>query len=737
MGLLSDPEYGSVKWVKVLKRIHRPLCFLCYFAAIAWFFMLGNKEFNNETYFSENALLPGLVTNEFNAEQDAKQYYNELNQELADKYSDTDEIPVPWLVAKMSQLHLEVHTHNFTLEFPLGGKQIFKGVNVYGILRAPRTSSHEAIVVTAPHTSISSHHKGTTAGIALMLAFAKFARPQKYWAKDIIFLVTEHEQLGMQAWLEAYHGLNNNAETFYTSLGSFWRPSVATWAYEKLGNILHWTNNKKCLDPGKLKARSGSIQAAINLEFHTPNIKYIEVKVEGLNGQLPNLDLVNLVHKLCVKSGIHHSYKHSYSWIRNRDKMADWKNSIKTMLSMVFTQIIGVPTGNHGLFHRFGIEAVTLEGRDAGDPAGVPPKVNVLTSANFYRLAVPLESVLRSLNNLLERFHQSYFFYLLAATNRFISIGQYMPCLCLLCVAMLVRALSLWVTIQQDGGDGTQSETQSETEDSEWSTEGSSDSDVPVGQNQELRLRKKNNKLDKKKKDMNLLHESPKKEKPSPKKKRSKLSIVKVGKNFLILHLLGYAVMQSPPLFTFIGRRFFDQFSERSLYYGLFAAAMFLSGYTLTIPFAMTREEMVLTNILALVELATVCLAVGMHNFSLGLAIAVMYTPLALWAKASKIGETKMFTISYVLKIVMTIFLHPYWFVTINMISYSHILFPEEGIFDMVSRGTDAASQAIMFAVTDSLIYGNWLFNVVTTTILPTWFMFWQLTVYNVVQFSD
>ena len=28
---------------------------------------------------------------------------------------------------------------------------------------------------------------------------------QKYWAKDVIFLVTEHEQLGIQAWLEAYH----------------------------------------------------------------------------------------------------------------------------------------------------------------------------------------------------------------------------------------------------------------------------------------------------------------------------------------------------------------------------------------------------------------------------------------------------------------------------------------------------------------------------------------------------
>ena len=31
---------------------------------------------------------------------------------------------------------------------------------------------------------------------------------QKYWAKDIIMLVTEHEQVGMPAWLEAYHGVS-------------------------------------------------------------------------------------------------------------------------------------------------------------------------------------------------------------------------------------------------------------------------------------------------------------------------------------------------------------------------------------------------------------------------------------------------------------------------------------------------------------------------------------------------
>ena len=36
-----------------------------------------------------------------------------------------------------------------------------------------------------------------------------FILEQKYWAKDIIFLVSEHEQLGVQAWLEAYHGTSS------------------------------------------------------------------------------------------------------------------------------------------------------------------------------------------------------------------------------------------------------------------------------------------------------------------------------------------------------------------------------------------------------------------------------------------------------------------------------------------------------------------------------------------------
>uniref|UniRef100_A0A2A4JZN8 Glycosylphosphatidylinositol anchor attachment 1 protein n=1 Tax=Heliothis virescens TaxID=7102 RepID=A0A2A4JZN8_HELVI len=713
MGLLSDPEYGSVKWVRVLKRVHGPLCFLCYVGALVWFVMLGNKEFNNETYFSENALLPGLVTNEFNGENSAKQFFNEFMLELEDKYDDLDDMPVPWLVAKMSQIHLEVYTHNFTLNYPLGQGQVYKGTNVYGILRAPRTSSLEAIVVTAPYRSLSTHQKGTAAGIALMLAFAKFARPQKYWAKDIIFLVTEHEQLGMQAWLEAYHGLQNDVETFHTSLGSFWKPGTPSLDFGKYLPGFDWMgDHKKCLNPGKLKGRSGSIQAAINLEFATPKIKYIEVKIEGLNGQLPNLDLVNLVHKLCLKSGIHHSFRNSYSWMRGRNKMDDWMNSFRTMFDMVITQIDGVPDGNHGLFHRFGIEAVTLEGREANDPAGAAPRAQALSAANFYRLGVALESILRSLNNLLERFHQSYFFYLLAATHRFISIGQYMPSLCLLCVAMLIRALSLWVSIQQDGDDETDKPADKKTNKHKHKEDKDKDSDSELPGDDEIKEVKKVRK---------------------PKKKDDlSMSVVNIGANYLLVHVIGYAVMNCPLILSQIGAHYYDKPSEVSVFYGLITVSVLLTFITPFLPRLLRKgrisyEELSLVNILLLIELSTVCLTVGMHNFSLGFVIAVVYTPLALMCSVVVKGAGIASTFYLMIKRIVCLLIHPLAAVSICMISYSKVLFPEEPFFEMLGRGSDAAIQALMFSIVDSMLYGNWLFNLASAVILPIWMIFWQI----------
>lgn len=69
------------------------------------------------TYFSENALLPGLVKGEFDEDAVAKVYQSELLDEAA-RYPDG--MPFSWLLAKFQQLNLDTYTHNFTLNSPLG-----------------------------------------------------------------------------------------------------------------------------------------------------------------------------------------------------------------------------------------------------------------------------------------------------------------------------------------------------------------------------------------------------------------------------------------------------------------------------------------------------------------------------------------------------------------------------------------------------------------------------------------
>lgn len=213
----------------------------------------------------------------------------------------------------------------------------------------------------------------------------------------------------MQAWLEAYKGTNE----------------------QNAGSILN---------AGTLDDRAGSIQAAINLELQAFDTEFVDIKIEGLNGQLPNLDLVNLVQRIALKEGIPCGHQKT-SKKRQTGSTSNQMRNFRHMLTMVLTQASGVPNGNHGLFHRYGIEAVTLEGYKT-DSTNSQRK-----SSGAGALLRLIEGVSRSINNLLERFHQSFFFYLIVSSDRFVSIGDYMPCLALMVAALLVKALIQWLSI--------------------------------------------------------------------------------------------------------------------------------------------------------------------------------------------------------------------------------------------------------------------------------------------------
>ena len=56
--------------------------------------------------------------------------------------------------------------------------QKFYGQNVYGVLRAPRAGSTEAVVLSVPYRPPEAEGERTTGGMALMLALAKAFRSE-------------------------------------------------------------------------------------------------------------------------------------------------------------------------------------------------------------------------------------------------------------------------------------------------------------------------------------------------------------------------------------------------------------------------------------------------------------------------------------------------------------------------------------------------------------------------------
>uniref|UniRef100_A0A3Q1ET15 GPI-anchor transamidase component GPAA1 n=1 Tax=Acanthochromis polyacanthus TaxID=80966 RepID=A0A3Q1ET15_9TELE len=310
-------------------------------------------------------------------------------------------MPVEWLMKTMQARGLEVYTQRFsrTLPFPDENKERYmvKGTNVYGILRAPRAPRTEALVLSAPCTPGDNNNQA----VGLLLGLAQYFRNQIYWAKDIIFLVNEHDLIGMQAWLEGYHHTNTT--------GMDWSP---------------------------LQGRGGSIQAALSLELSSDVVTSMDLVLEGLNGQLPNLDLANLFYAFCQKIGVLCTIQGKLQ--RNDwDSVSGYSHAVQTMMLMVMKQASGRSWGDHGLFLRYHIEAATIKGINSFRQY----KTDITTIGRL------LEGMYRKLNNLLERLHQSYFFYLMPSLSHFVSIGYYMPAFGLLAVILLLRALDLWVQL--------------------------------------------------------------------------------------------------------------------------------------------------------------------------------------------------------------------------------------------------------------------------------------------------
>ena len=265
--------------------------------------------------------------------------------------------------------------------------------NVYAILQGPRADATEAIVLIAAWRNMADEVNNS--GVALILTLARYFKRWSLWSKDIIFLIPGDSTTGPQAWVDAYH--DEHDERYVQSL----------------------------------KIKSGALQGAVALDYPAgpwgQRYDKLHVVYDGTNGQLPNLDLFNTAVQIATgQMGID-------CIIQNAWKQDDtYKERLQTMLQGMLSQGLGHATGPHSSFIPYHVDAITLI--TVGD--GWHDEMS---------LGKTVESLVRSLNNILEHLHQSFFFYLLLHSKRFVSIGTYLPSAMLIAINFSISAMALWV----------------------------------------------------------------------------------------------------------------------------------------------------------------------------------------------------------------------------------------------------------------------------------------------------
>ncbi|KIV96354.1 hypothetical protein PV10_00235 [Exophiala mesophila] len=387
-----------------LLRIPPYLSLLAVIGGVIWILLLPLQEYSRRTYISENALLPGQVHTYFGGSEQHifRAYKHELSTVFEAPHSNGTSSPQETRLvqdsksAKIQQLFQSagLKTARQRYSYTSSGNT-YEGENVHAILHAPRGDGTEAIVLLAAMSNIDGAKNIN--GVTLLISLARYFKRWSLWSKDIIFLVTPDSTTGPQAWMDAYHSTHDPTHVQAISL------------------------------------KSGAIQGVICIDYPFEHrFEDFHIAYDGINGALPNLDLFNTAVTIAsgqMGIGASIQFQHEYT---QKENQASYPARLHTLVKGMSSQALGHATGPHSSFMSYHIDAITLTAIGNG-------------WQDEMAFGRTVESICRSLNNLLEKLHQSFFFYLLMQTNRFVSIGTYLPSAMAIAASYTIMAIHLWV----------------------------------------------------------------------------------------------------------------------------------------------------------------------------------------------------------------------------------------------------------------------------------------------------
>ncbi|GAB7356334.1 hypothetical protein MBLNU459_g7127t1 [Dothideomycetes sp. NU459] len=386
MALLSG--LLSLRNHRRLLQIPPYLSALCIIIGVAWLCLLPLNEYSRNTYISENAILPGQVHTHFGGSE--HNVFRAYRQEVASLDSRSEHDRSQSLADILASSGLKAGIQNYSYE--VAGQQR-AGKNVYAVLQGPRADATEAMVLIAAWRNMDDEINYS--GVALVLALARYFKRWSIWSKDIIIIIPSDSTLGPRAWVDAYHDTHDPATI------------------------------------SSLDIKAGALQAAVAIDYPAGpwgrRFDKLHIVYDGVNGQLPNLDLFNTAVQIASgHTGIGCTIQRMW------DHNDSYKERLETLFRGMLSQAIGHASGPHSSFMPYHIDAITLQ--TVGD--GWHDEMS---------LGRVVEGLFRSVNNILEHLHQSFFFYLLMQSNRFVSIGTYLPSAMLIAGSFTITAILLWV----------------------------------------------------------------------------------------------------------------------------------------------------------------------------------------------------------------------------------------------------------------------------------------------------
>eukprot|EP01125_Pyxidicula_operculata_P016808 TRINITY_DN5821_c0_g1_i2.p1 TRINITY_DN5821_c0_g1~~TRINITY_DN5821_c0_g1_i2.p1 ORF type:complete len:458 (+),score=47.63 TRINITY_DN5821_c0_g1_i2:31-1374(+) len=374
------------------------LCLLTFIGVITFFIGIFSftwyPDYANKTYMSENALSPGQAETGYGYDEsqfavDFTYKYKKFQTEIASMMNNEtwSSTTSKWIFDELSALGLESYRLEFETKKPFS--KIQRGWNVVAIIRAPRADGTEGLFFSTEYKRESAiNYDERSNSVGLLASLASHYSSRKWLSKDLYFL---------------FHPESYSHEGVY-----------------------HYLSNFHGTDSSNKRYGHGSIWGAFNIELNNmEGTTGLEIKLEQAYGLLPNLDLFNTVSRIAFSKLRQVNIENNKIYIPSfLDSYIN--NDVRTLLTFMKNQAIGIPSSSHGLFSRYNIDGITLSFVGSG------------TKYEINQLGSIIEGSTRAMNNILEVLHQSFYFYLLPNPWTYISIGNYVISLGLIIIGFFL-----------------------------------------------------------------------------------------------------------------------------------------------------------------------------------------------------------------------------------------------------------------------------------------------------------